>query len=348
MIPYTLSSEGHMRTCLATYKNGQYPYLQTEVKGLELKFIDKIFKSSICNLLYFIMRYGRRFDILQMYHYDRKSLYCLFFFKLVTFFKGKTYLKLDADHHVKDFRYVGFNGWVASRLMKTIDLVSVESKELYHFMNAANIYQRPVIYIPNGYTPVVNSELSLLKKRSDLILTVGRIGTLQKGTDILLEAFAKVSDDLGDWKMHLIGPMEVSFQSYVQDFFIKYPALADRIYFTGEVTDRDALRKMYGEAKLFVLPSRYESFGFVCLEAIDAGCYLIASDLGPILDVTNRGLYASLFPSGDANSLAEVIKQAANTPIDTLQNKAVSAKQYIESDFRWPTICSHIAQLLWS
>lgn len=347
MIPYTLHKEGLMQTQLACFNNGDYPYLRHEVAGLEIVFIKRRFKSDLLSILWFIVCYGRRFDILQMYHYDRKSLYSLLLFKILTAFRGKTYLKLDADHHVKQFRYVGFNGWIASKIMQTIDLVSVESKELHRFIQEHHLYRRPVAYIPNGFVPSAGRP-PLLVDREPIILTVGRIGTFQKATEILVSAFCQATQGVTAWKLVLVGPVEPSFMDILANFKSRYPNLAPQIQLLGAVTDRNELRNIYHRARLFVLPSRYESFGFVCLEAIDAGCYLIASDLASLQDITKSGQTATLFPVADEHALVRALKQVMASDLDDLQVRVDLARTYIRQNFAWKQVCGKVSAYLTS
>jgi len=341
MIPYILHKHYGYQTTLACYKNGEYPYLQNEVKGLRLQFVPHYFRHSLFNLLWYIIRHGRHFDVLQMYHYDRKTLYCLSLYKLVTLFKGKTYLKLDADEQAKAFRYVGFNGWIAKCLVRWIDLLSAESQALCYFMNEQQLYKRPVVYIPNGFYYTHLSEVPF-SNRKPLILTVGRIGTHQKATEVLLEAFANITTQAPEWNLALAGPVEAEFKRYLSEFFQRYPLLRNRIVLHGNIQDRQTLHHLYQQARFFVLPSRYESFGFVCLEAVHAGCYLIASDLSPIRDITNEGRNASLFTPADVDELTSVLSALIHTPKETLAYQVKQAQTYIKQHFYWPEICDQI------
>ena len=74
MIPYTLHREYGYDSTIASYKNGVYPYYETEVKGITQVFISKKFNNEILNVCWFILMNFRKYDILQCYHISEQSL----------------------------------------------------------------------------------------------------------------------------------------------------------------------------------------------------------------------------------------------------------------------------------
>lgn len=61
-------------------------------------------------------------------------------------------------------------------------------------------------------------------------MTVARLGTKQKATDILLQGFAKTAD-MHNWNLKLIGTIDDNFRKYITSFFVQYPNLKERIQF---------------------------------------------------------------------------------------------------------------------
>ena len=62
MIPYTLHREYGYDSTIASYKNGVYPYYETEVKGITQVFISKKFNNEILNVCWFILMNFRKYD----------------------------------------------------------------------------------------------------------------------------------------------------------------------------------------------------------------------------------------------------------------------------------------------
>ena len=68
----------------------------------------------------------------------------------------------------------------------------------------------------------------------------------------LLEGFKEFSKLNDKWKLELIGPIEESFNTYINNFMNDNPDLNGRISFTGSISDRKALDYKYKKAKIFV------------------------------------------------------------------------------------------------
>lgn len=85
-------------------------------------------------------------------------------------------------------------------------------------------------------------------EKKNVILTVGRLGTKQKNTELLLEAFA-LSDIHKDYTLKLIGEADEHFHDYLKKYFIKYPDLKCRVEFTGYTDNRQDLDMEYQSAK---------------------------------------------------------------------------------------------------
>lgn len=75
----------------------------------------------------------------------------------------------------------------------------------------------------------------------------------------------------------------------------------------------------YHLADVTILPSLYESFGLVLIEALTAGKPVIASDGANVLNAVQEGKTGWTFPAKDAEALADCLYQAMRTPPDALR-----------------------------
>lgn len=340
MIPYILYKEFNYDSTIASYKNGEYPYINTDVKGLKQVFIPQTFKFEILNVCLFIFRNFRKYDVLQCYHISKQSIVYLIFFKLlktITFTKSLTYIKLDIDEREVS---KGFSKKVRL-VLKYINILSVETKKMTNYMNKNNILGKEVAYIPNGFYHNKERENVNFKDKENLIITVGRIGNFQKDNELLLEGFKDFAAQNSNWRLELIGPIEDGFNSYIENYFQENPSLISRVTFVGNISDRNLLQQKYKKAKIFVLTSPWESFGIVLVEAISKGCFLITTNFSSAHDITDNQKYGLLFESGDNKRLTELMLKVTGDS-DLMEKSCHEVQDFAYDNFSLKRICADI------
>ncbi len=113
------------------------------------------------------------------------------------------------------------------------------------------------------------------------LVNVARIYPKQKGQDILIKALAICASECLDIRCDFVGspPEGDSVTVGSLKALAIAEGVADRVRFLCGRTD---VREPLAEADIFVLPSRFEGFGLVLLEAMAAGLPVIAADVdGP-------------------------------------------------------------------
>jgi D-inositol-3-phosphate glycosyltransferase len=80
--------------------------------------------------------------------------------------------------------------------------------------------------------------------------------------------------------------------------------LLDMVTFLGK-RDQDTLPYYYSAAEAVVMPSHYESFGMVALEAMACGTPVVASQVGGLAFLVQDGVNGFTVPSGDPRALAD-------------------------------------------
>ena len=174
--------------------------------------------------------------------------------------------------------------------------------------------------IPNGIPPWPLPPAALDAK---VLIAAGRL-TKQKGFDLLLDAFERVSARHPDWRLWIFGSGE------------RQKALAaqiDRLGLTGRAhlkgTSRE-LDKRLAESSIFVLSSRFEGLPMVLLEAMTAGVPAVAFDCptGPA-EVIQDGQSGLLVPPQDVDALAAGICQLIEHPA---KRKAMGAAALAASE----------------
>ena len=158
------------------------------------------------------------------------------------------------------------------------------------------------------------------RRRLDLdgrpvLLWVGRIAPI-KGLDTLLDAVARLSESGQDMRLLVVGGdadertsgHETSLRQRIERL-----GLGDSVRFLGP-RPQGVLPLYYAASDVTVLPSYYESFGMVALEAMACGSPVIASRVGGLVTTVRDGVTGFLVPDGDVEALAERIETLVADP----------------------------------
>ena len=189
-----------------------------------------------------------------------------------------------------------------SRVMLGADAIVVSTEqELEDLDRLYETSPYKVRVIPAGvdldlFRPVDKSRarrtLGLTEKQ--VVLSVGRIEPL-KGLDTLIGAFAML-DDPANTRLLVVGgapgrDREIERLKSIAEGL----GLQDRVSFVGAV-DQTELPTYFSAADVFVLPSHYESFGLVALEAMACGLPVVASRVGGPRAIIKDGRTGYLIP----------------------------------------------------
>lgn len=146
-----------------------------------------------------------------------------------------------------------------------------------------------------------------------MVLFVGRLDPV-KGLDTLVRAMALVVRDepslRGRSCLCIVGGQKPDTPDRLEaehdriDRLAREVGLDDVVHFMGSVP-QDDLPYYYSAAQVVVVPSRYESFGMVALEAMACGAPVIASDVGGLSTLVRDGRTGFLVPDGDPQALAD-------------------------------------------
>lgn len=347
MIPYTMQKNFGYDAYIACYDAETLTSQESQLDGLKLDFIEPCsgsndgngytFNQEIDGYAYLIKN-SKKIDVLQLYHLVGRT------FKWIELYKylnpsGKIYLKLDADNGIKNVKISDY----MKNILQICDLISVETIDLYNYLN--NELGINVAYIPNGFYDAEGKTDIKYEEKENVICTVGRIGTTQKATEILMEAFLTVMDRLPEWKLKIVGPVEESFFSYIENYLKLNPDARHRVIFTGEINDKKDLKAEYLRSKIFCLPSRWESFGIALVEAISNGCYVIGTNIASVWDITKNKEYGDIFEIDDVNGLANSLLKACNDE-DKLRKVCKEVQEFAYNRFNWTNICAKIDRLL--
>lgn len=268
----------------------------------------------------YLFQNSSRIDLLMCFHWRFETFAVVLLHRLFNW-KGKIYVKLDTATGIEwDLSYRNFVGKIIRKklyrlCLKKVDLFSCETMAGYRNLCANKDFgmalQEKLVLMPNAFDESQFRRLGISERnhrqKENLIITVGRLGTEQKNTEMQLEALANV--DLDGWKFCFIGPIEKNFHSYIDVFFHKYPEKKEQIEFVGPVYDKKLLWEYYNRAKVFVCTSRWESSGIVLNEAKRFRNYIVTTRVGEAEDLVEQEKYGAFVPQEDAAQLVKILSQ---------------------------------------
>ena len=170
---------------------------------------------------------------------------------------------------------------------------------------------------------------------------IAAAGTLEqrKGFDLLLHAFARAQSQAAHLLIAGSGPDEAALRALSKEL-----GLTPRVHWLGFRKD---LPNVLQGADVFVLSSRREGMANVMLEAMAAGCLVIATDVSGVRAAlgtgAGRGAAGLVVPIDDAGALARAIDAALNT-----QNSAAAQACRAEANYRvehWFSLARMISQV---
>lgn len=183
-----------------------------------------------------------------------------------------------------------------------------------HVSTVFGVRPTRITAIPNGVDPADldprDTDLAALRARfaepdQRLVLLVGRL-VYEKGFHLALDALAPVIRRLGDVRFVVAGTGTAEAELKRQARRLR---LTQHGTFLGWVGD-DTLHALYRVCELCIVPSIYEPFGLVALEAMASGCLCVVADTGGLREVVPAdGSVGLRFPSRDADALEQVLEQ---------------------------------------
>jgi len=245
-----------------------------------------------------------------------------------------------------------------AQLVKNADHLMVSNhREKVQMVWTYGVPPEKVSVIPCGVDPSLfiprdprqsKAHLGLPDKR--YILFVGRIDPV-KGIDTLLRAIKLVKEtpDAPE-NVHLLiiggdlDHIEAGQNSEINKLkrLTGTLGIKDMVTFLG-AQRQDQLPYFYAAADMCILPSRYESFGMVALEAMACGTPVIASKVGGLASLIQNEMSGLLIPEEDEVSLAEkILLLLTNTSFkDTLGSEARNRAL----EFSWPVVTQQVLSL---
>ncbi|VTT88185.1 Glycosyl transferase, group 1 [Halorubrum sp. DM2] len=196
---------------------------------------------------------------------------------------------------------------------------------------------RNMVAPPAGdrFDPVV-SESDIRERAGSGPLEVTFLGNVvsRKGLDTLVDGVARLDRDAVDWRLTVVGDRTVA-PEYVEtvERAIAAAGVDDRVSFVGRLDD-EAVAARLRESHVLAVPSRYEPFGMVYLEAMGFGCVPLATTAGGAGEFVRDGESGVLVSPDDPRAVARALRDLDDR--DRLAEMGVAARRDYEARPGWP------------
>ena len=245
-----------------------------------------------------------------------------------------SHLPSETSHRINQLEWqVCFESW------RLIVCSSYMAGELRRFFN---VPLDKVTLIPNGvdvtpFASCTEERVRELKGRfaphgEKLLFYIGRI-TPEKGVQVLLRAFPSIREKHPDVRLLVAGRNSEQMQPLVDEL-----GIGEAVELLGFI-DSETRNCLYRGVDAAVFPSLYEPFGIVALEAMAAGCSVIASEVGGLAEVVDHRRTGLTVRANDTQSIAWAVDQLFTDPVQAQAMRA-RALQEVTRSYNWVTIAA--------
>lgn len=316
LIPYLLYKNHGCDVRMVGAKGEDYSY-QPLIAGVALEFLPD---GKVETKVSYIRERAAQIDLLILRGCYATNFEAAYAYKEENP-NGKIYVGLDANSVWMDC--LDWENAYFQRFMACCDVIAASGRQMRDYLN--DKWPWKIVYVPNGYYSFGQDREPLpFARRENVILTVGRLGTQQKATNIMLEAFARAAKQIPNWRLRLVGTVEPQFQEYMDAYWTRNPKLRSRIEFAGPIQERTRLLEEYRRAKIFTLSSEIEGgTPNVVAEALNAGCVMAVTRFDACMEATDYERCGRVADIDDVEALAKVYAElAASKDLDQLSEHA--------------------------
>jgi glycogen(starch) synthase len=246
------------------------------------------------------------------------------------------------DKHPQSYIH-GVERWMANRADRVITCSSYMRE---HVADVYGLEESRIAVIPNGIDPselVPVDDLDTLRSRfakpsEKLVLLVGRL-VYEKGFQLALEALPGLIERVGEVRFLVAGSGTAEGELREQATALGLDAHGT---FLGWIGD-DVLHSLYRIADLTVVPSIYEPFGLVALEAMASGCPCLVADTGGLREVVPNEDVGLRFRSRDPRSLASMAERLLTD--EELRDRLVAEASEHVLSFDWADVARQVGEV---
>ena len=189
-----------------------------------------------------------------------------------------------------------------------------------------------------------------IERNEAVVLFSGRLA-VNKGLSVLADAALSVLRHFPLTRFVLVG-QDMGVQEKLEKRLERL-GIRDRFLFTGHIEDEHLFRSAYGACDVFVLPSEYEAFGLVLLEAMASGKPCVATNVGGMPEVLGepsppKGLHQAgcgmLVDYPDSGQLADAIERLLADG-KLRETMGAAGRERVRKEFTWDNVTARILDI---
>ena len=201
---------------------------------------------------------------------------------------------LEHPEYFTSFRAMQLRSTVHRTIRAAARVLTPSEFSKRSILDAYGLHEDKVVVLPNGvcstFRPIAREAAqrwvqSSLDLQSPFILSVGDLQP-RKNHVGLIRAFERLVRAYPQLTHHLVIVGKENWYAPVVRTAARKSSVAERIHFTGFVSDEELLR-LYGACDLFAYPSFYEGFGLPILEAMACGRAVVCSNTSAMPEVAD-------------------------------------------------------------
>ena len=231
--------------------------------------------------------------------------------------------------HVYPKKYLNKRNNKQLEFYEKCDNIFVMGKWLEDFLSGN--YQEKLSYIGAGYNArgTDTSPIELTQKSRNKILFVGR-DFVRKGGDIVLSAFEKARAVKPDLELFIAGVDNISMN-------------IDGVTVLGDVPNSE-LWRYYNKCDVLCVPSRFEAFGIVFVEALHFGLPVLASDAFEMREIVHDGENGYLLKNSDADELSVLMLKVLDN--EKIFENVLNSRDDLDNKYSWDSVARRIWERL--
>jgi glycogen(starch) synthase len=229
----------------------------------------------------------------------------------------------------------------AKRIISVSHMVAREFK-------AIGVPEEKIAIIPNGIDLEEYKQLPMgtpfrkrldIKENEKIVLTIGRLEKI-KGFQYLIKALPSIIQEIGSTKLVIAGP-DFNYGGKLKKL-TEETNVQEHVIFYGPINGKEKF-EAFSAANIVAVPSLYEGFGMLLLEAMAAGKPLVATNTGAAPEIIQNGKNGILASPGNVEDLAgKIIKLLSDDQLMYLIGQ--ESRKTVEA-FNWEKVSEQIHKL---